>query len=64
MRPFNLLTKADVEWLRRQIAYGNATYCFSAAQVANARAHLQTLYPNCRVQTRFATTILLLNELY
>ncbi len=63
-KPFNLLTKIDVQWLRRQPAYGNCTYNFTNSQLNSARAHLQTLYPNCRVQTSFAVKILLLNELY
>ena len=63
-KPFTLLTKADVEYLRKKPAYGFATYRFSPVDVYNAREHLQILYPNCRVQTRFACTILLLNELY
>lgn len=52
-KPFNLLTKTDVQWLRRQPAYGNCTYNFTNSQLNSARAHLQTLYPNCRVQTSF-----------
>lgn len=63
-KSFNLLTKNDVQWLRTQPAYGNCIYNFTDSQIQNARLHLQTLYPNCRVQTSFAVKILLLNELY
>lgn len=62
--PFPALTYTDVEWLRRQPAYGNCTYNFTHSQLNSARAHLQLLYPNCRVQVTFAAKILLLNELY
>lgn len=62
--PFTALTKKDVQWLRKQPAYGNCTYHFNAIDVSNARAHLQSLYPNCSVQTSFAAKILLLNEIY
>ena len=69
MKPFNQLTFKDVQWLRRQpdcIPYGKqgVIYNFSAQDIYNARQHLQTLYPNCRVQERFASRILLLNEIY
>lgn len=62
--PFNLLTKADVEYLRRKTACGNANYSFSKNDIKKSRAHLQTLYPSCRVQTSFAEKILLKNELW
>jgi len=62
--PFTALTLEDVEKLRRKRAVGSAHYSFTAAQVEQARLHLQTLYPNCRVQTSFAEKILLLNKIY
>lgn len=61
---FTELTLKDSEVLRKKKAIGTTNYEFTAEEVETARRHLQTLYPNCRVQTRFATTILLLNELY
>lgn len=62
--PFSALTLEDVEILRRKRAVGSAQYSFTAAQIEQARLHLQTLYPNCRVQTSFAEKILLLNKIY
>lgn len=64
MKDFSKLTKEDVEKLRRKKAVGSALYDFSDEELNQARQHLQKLYPNCRVQSRFAATILLLNELY
>ena len=62
--PFNTLTGRDVEILRRKQAYGHANYHFDIWQLQYARAHLQTLYPNCTVQMKFAASVLLLNELF
>ena len=62
-QPFNALTKKDVEKLRRLTAAGSTQYNFSKSDVDNAVKHLETLYTG-RVQRRFATTVLLLNELY
>lgn len=64
MKPFTRLTKSDVERLRRKKPIGNANYSFSEAELEAARNHLQHLYPDCKVQKRFASTTLLLNELY
>lgn len=62
--PFTSLTLEDVEKLRRKMAVGSAQYSFTAAQIEQARLHLQTLYPDCRVQTSFAEKMLLLNKIY
>ena len=61
--PFNSLTKKEIQKLRRHTAVGNAKYAFSDADVDNAVKHLSTLYSG-KVQRRFASTLLLLNELY
>lgn len=63
MKEFSKLTTEDVEKLRRKKAVGIAQYHYSAEELEQARQHLQKLYPNCRVQSRFAATILLLNKL-
>ena len=62
-QPFTALTKSDVETLRKFTAAGSTQYNFSEKDIDNAVKHLETLYTG-RVQRRFATTILLLNELY
>lgn len=67
-KPFNTLTKADVEKLRRKsitVPYAGrgVTYSFIKSEVANAVKHLETLYTGI-VRTSFATKILLLNEIY
>ena len=62
-QPFTALTKKDVEKLRRLTAVGNTQYSFGKKDVDNAVKHLETLYTG-HVQRRFASTILLLNELY
>lgn len=62
--PFTSLTLEDVEELRRKRAVGSAQYSFTAVQIEQARLHLQTLYPDCRVQTGFAEKMLLLNKIY
>ncbi len=66
--PFNTLTKADVQKLRRKpiaVAYAGrgVTYNFTKADVANAVKHLETLYSGTVTKT-FAAKILLLNEVY
>ena len=62
---FSDLTLKDVEWLRRQPLYGgNCTYNFSKSELDSFRAHLSTLYPDCRVQASFTSKILLLFMLY
>lgn len=67
-KPFNTLTKIDVEFLRKKkagISYGNKAfnYNFSQADVEAAVKHLQTLYKG-RVHQTFAEKILIRNELY
>ncbi len=67
-KPFTALTKNDVEFLRRQpcsVPQGSTgvTYTFSAQEVADAIAHLKTLYTG-KVEESFAMKILLLNEIY
>lgn len=57
------LEKADVEFLRGHTAIGSANYTISEEDLDKARAHLKTLYEG-RVQSRFATTILLLYKLF
>lgn len=66
--PFNTLTKADVEYLRKKPAgmprgKGGFTYNFSQAEVDVAIKHLQTLYTG-RVYQTFAEKILIRNEVY
>ena len=67
-QPFNTLTKADVEKLRRRsisVPYAGrgVTYSFTKADVENAVKHLKTLYTGI-VRESFAAKILLLNEIY
>ena len=64
--PYNTLTKADVEKLRRKpiaVYAGGVTYNFTEIDVDNAVSHLQTLYTG-DVRKSFAAKILLLNEIY
>ncbi|MCR5728195.1 MAG: hypothetical protein K6G24_12105 [Lachnospiraceae bacterium] len=66
--PFNTLTKADVQKLRRKpiaVAYAGrgVTYNFTESDVDDAVKHLETLYTGT-VRKSFAAKILLLNEIY
>ena len=66
--PFNTLTKADVQKLRRKpiaVAYAGrgVTYNFTESEVDDAVKHLETLYTGI-VRKSFAAKILLLNEIY
>lgn len=66
--PFNTLTKADVEKLKRKsisVPYAGrgVTYNFTKSDVENAVKHLETLYTGI-VRKSFASKILLLNEIY
>ncbi len=66
--PFNTLTKADVELLRKKSAgmprgKGGFTYNFSRAEVDAAIQHLETLYSG-RIYQTFAEKILIRNEVY
>lgn len=66
--PFNTLTKADVQKLRRKpiaVAYAGrgVTYNFTKSDVDDAVKHLETLYTGT-VRKSFAAKILLLNEIY
>lgn len=66
--PFNNLTKADVELLRKKPAgmppgTGVVIYNFSQADIENAWTHLKTLYEG-RVFLTFAEKIIIRNELY
>ena len=66
--PFNTLTKADVQKLRRKpiaVAYAGrgVTYNFTESDVDDAVKHLETLYTGI-VRKSFAAKILLLNEIY
>lgn len=67
MKPFNLLTKMDIEYLRRLPAAvtsnGGVNYCFTAADLAAAKAHIESLYSGC-VRLSFAAKILLLDKIY
>lgn len=67
-QPFNTLTKADVEKLKRKsisVPYAgrDVTYNFTKSDVENAVKHLETLYTGI-VRKLFAAKILLLNEIY
>lgn len=67
-QPFNTLTKADVEKLKRKsisVSYAGrgVTYNFTKSDVENAVKHLETLYTGI-VRKSFAAKILLLNEIY
>ncbi len=67
-QPFNTLTKADVQKLRRKpiaVAYAGrgVTYNFTESDVDDAVKHLETLYTGI-VRKSFAAKILLLNEIY
>lgn len=67
-QPFNTLTKADVEELRRKsisvpCAGSGIYYSFTKSDVENAVKHLETLYTGI-VRDSFAAKILLLNEIY
>ncbi len=66
--PFNTLTKADVEKLRRKpMAVSNnsqgVNYNFTLQQLNDARKYLETIYSS-KVRATFAAKILLLNEIY
>ena len=66
--PFNTLTKADVQKLRRKpiaVAYAGrgVTYNFTESEVDDAVKHLETLYTGI-VRKSFAAKILLMNEIY
>ena len=66
--PFNTLTKADVELLRKKPAgmprgIGGFTYNFSQADVDAAIQHLETFYTG-RIYQTFAEKILIRNEVY
>lgn len=66
--PFNTLTKADVQKLRRKpiaVAYAErgVSYNFTESDVDDAVKHLETLYTGI-VRKSFAAKILLLNEIY
>ena len=63
MKSFDELTKKDVEFLRGHTAIGSTNYCVSEEELDKALAHLKTLYEG-RITRRFATTILLLHELF
>lgn len=67
-QPFNSLTKADIEKLRRKsisVPYAgrSVNYSFTKSDVENAVKHLETLYTGI-VRKSFAAKILLLNEIY
>ena len=67
-QPFNTLTKADVDELRRKSisvpsAGRGVAYSFTKSDIDNAVKHLETLYTGI-VRTSFAVKILLLNEIY
>lgn len=67
-QPFNTLTKADVQTLRRKslsvpIGKQGITYNFTSTQIDNAVQHLKTLYIG-GIRESFAVKILVLNELY
>lgn len=67
-QPFNTLTKAEVEELRRKsisvpYARRGVAYSFTKSDVENAVKHLETLYTGI-VRTSFAAKILILNEIY
>lgn len=66
--PFNTLTKADVELLRKKsagmpISKGGFAYNFSQTDIDVAIKHLQTLYTG-RIYQTFAEKILIRNEVY
>lgn len=68
MKPFNKLTKADVEYLRDMPAgipmgKGGFNYNFSQADIKAAIRHLETLYSGKIYQT-FAEKIMIRNEMY
>lgn len=68
MKKFTLLTKSDVETLRRKsisVPYAGmgVTFNFTKSEVEDAVKHLKTLYTGI-VRTSFAAKILLLNEIY
>ena len=62
-QPFTALTKKDVEKLRRLTAAGSTQYNFSKNDIDKAVKQLETIYTG-RVERKFATSILLLSELY
>ena len=64
MQTFNILTLSDIEWLKRQPLNGNCTFDLSNTEQDICRAHLETLYPDCRVQASFTGKIALLFQLY
>lgn len=68
MKPFNELTKANVERLRKlpagiPVDKSAITYNFSQADIQAAIAHLQTLYEG-RIYQTFAEKILIRNAIY
>lgn len=68
MKPFNKLTKADVEYLRNMPAgipmgKNGFNYNFSQAQIKAAVKHLETLYSG-KIYETFAEKILIRNEIY
>ncbi len=63
-KPFAMLTKQDVETIRRKPTSGKSVvYAFSEVDVEAARMHLEKIYGGT-VRESFAARILLLNELY
>ena len=67
-KPFNTLTKIDVEELRKKpagISKSNSEfiYNFSSQDIADAIKHLESLYDGKIYQT-FAEKILIRNEIY
>lgn len=65
-KPFNTLTKNDVEKLRRKslsVTSGGVIYNFTDAELNNAVSHLEHLYGGT-VRKSFAAKILLLNKIY
>ncbi len=68
MKPFNMLTKADVEYLRNMpagipIGKTGFNYSFTPADISNAINHLKKLYSG-RIYQTFAEKILIRNEIY
>lgn len=67
-KPFNSLTKKDVEYLRNMpagIPMGKSgiNYSFSPADIKAAIRHLETMYKGKIYQT-FAEKIMIRNEIY
>ncbi|MGN0610517.1 MAG: hypothetical protein ACI4JI_01925 [Ruminiclostridium sp.] len=62
--PFVELTADQIKYLRKLPAVGYATYNYASAEIVKARRHLQSIYPDCTVQTAFAEKMLLLYNLY